>query len=194
MIVCRKPIRLFDADIIGAATLLAVGALAYFAVFVPGQESAKRQTLLRNSIADATTTARTTADRLARVNAEASRLREGVERHLLTAPRAHALTPFLQQVATLAENTGIRVTQVVPEAVRHGDGFLSGDVRYSGEGSSLAFLHLLDQLAQRNPYCAVEDLVIKNAGAALDTPCKLNWTLRLYMLADEFDPRGGLGR
>ena len=194
MIVCRKPIRLFDADVIGAATLVAICALAYFAIFVPGQQSVAEQAVLRKAIADATAKARTTADRLAQVNTEADQLRIGVERSLKTAPRAQALTPFLQQVATLADEVGIRIVQVVPEPLNRGDGYLSADVRYSGEGSSLAFLHLVDALALRNPYCVVDGVAIKKASVASDAACKLDWTLRLHMLADELDPQGGLGR
>ena len=185
MIVSRKPCTIYDVDVIGVAALVVTGLAAWFGVIVPASANATEYQALSARIAAAETKLEHAGEQLRNVNARITALQNGVADRTRDAPKSGALTPFVQCAASLAEECELQVAQVLPQPVRHADGYLIGDVWFSGRGTSLNFARFLDQLARVNPYHGVEGFSIKRSGGEPDDPeCALSWTLRLYMLED----------
>jgi hypothetical protein len=184
MIICRRPFKLYDVDLIGIAALAVVGLAACFGVILPASADATECRILSDRIAAADGETETTNGRLRQVNAEIGVLQSGVAERVRTAPKADALTPFLQRVANLAEYCDVQITEVLPHPVRKVDGCLIGDVWFAGRGASLDFIRLLDELAREAPYNALRDFSIAQAGGPDDARCRLSWTLRLHMLEE----------
>jgi hypothetical protein len=139
---------------------------------------------LSAELAEADTRVEETETQLRKVSAQIERLQAGVMEQARVAPKAGALAPFVQRVASLAEECNLQIVRVLPQPVQAADGYLIGDVRFTGQGSSLDFVLLLDRLARENPYYALRDFSIVRPRGAADAHCQLSWTLRLHMLGE----------
>jgi cell division protein FtsB len=184
MIIARKPCTVYDVDLIGIAALVVVVLAACFGTVIPASANANEYQAVRARIAVAHAKLQQASGQLRKLNAEIAALRSGVGERMRSAPKPGALTPFLQRVARLAEQCDLQLAQVVPQATREAAGCVLSDVRFSGRGSALSFIRLLDALARENPYHALQSFQIKQAGNLADPRCTLSWTLRLYMLED----------
>jgi len=185
MIVCKKPCTIYDVDVIGVVALIAVGVAACLGVVIPATADASEFRALSAKIAQANSKTEQTGVRLSKVDLQIEELQRGVDEQTRLAPKPGALSPFLQRVASVAEGCNLRIHRVLPQPGQRADGYAIGDIRFSGAGSSLDFVRLLDQLARDNPYYALRDFSIRRSADSTDPGCALSWTLRLYMLDDE---------
>lgn len=185
MIVCRRPFKLYDTDVIGLVVLGVIALAACIGVILPARANTTEHRELSDKINAANAAAEQTAQRLHAVNREVGMLQSGILDRALAAPKSDALTPFLQRVASLAIGCDVRIVQVLPYPAQSGDGYLYSDLSFSGRGRCLDFARLLDQLARENPYFSLQDFAIKGAANPTDPSCELSWTLRLRMLEGE---------
>ena len=182
MIVCRKPVTLYDVDVVGLAILAALGAMAYFCVIRPVSANTQEHATLAVGISAAQAGTEQTSERIRAVNREIELLRNGVEQRVHAAPKPGALTPFLQRVANLALQCDLEILQVVPSSVQQSEGYLVNDIAFTGRGRSLDFARLLESLAWENPHFSLQDFSIRSGPGGAGSKCELAWTLRLYML------------
>ncbi|GAF79456.1 unnamed protein product, partial [marine sediment metagenome] len=140
MIVCQKPFTIYDVDVIGVTALVVIGMAAWFGLVVPAGADASECRGLSATIAQADTRTEQTAARLREVSAQIERLQAGVTQQTRVAPKSGALTPFVQRVASLAEECDLQIARVLPQPVQTAHGYLIGDVRFSGQGTSLDFV------------------------------------------------------
>ena len=182
MIVCRKPVTLYDVDVIGLSILAVIGAMTYFCVIRPAGANAHEYTALSESVAEARTGTERTSEQLRGVNHKIEQLRNGVNDRVQAAPKPGALTPFLQRVANLALQYDLELNQVVPSPVQPADGYLVNEIAFIGRGQSLDFARLLESLAWENPYFSLQDFSIRGGAGGANSKCEVAWTLRLYML------------
>lgn len=190
MIVCRKPCTIYDVDVIGIAALVVIALAACFGVIVPASANATEYRALSATIAAVKANAEQTNRQLRKVNGEIGLLRSGVAERTRAAPKPGALTPFLQRVASLAEECDLQIEQVLPQPVRQAGNYLVGEVHFSGRGTALNFAWLLEQLGRENRYHALQEFSITQANDPSDGRCNLSWTLRLYMLGGESEQAG----
>jgi hypothetical protein len=192
MILCRKPCVLFDVDVIAGAILLVIALASYFGVIRPAYANAAGYRDLAAKIEAANAQVSATSEKLSVVHGQVERLREGVALQSEAAPKADALTPFLGRIADLADECGVTIAQVAPRPLRRNDGYLSGDIFFTGTGGSLGFARLLNRLSCEHPYFTLEEYSLKRAAGAGSQACELVWTLRLYMLEEgAADRKGG---
>ncbi len=191
MILCRKPCAIYDVDVIGFAALIVIALAAGFGVAYPASANTAEYRALSAEIAAAEAKMEQTNERLRLVNTEIDMLQSGVIDRTRAAPKTDALTPFLQRVASLAIECNLQITQVLPQPARQADGYLTGDIEFSGRGTSLSFARLLDLLSREIPYYSLQEFSIKSARGSTYAICELSWTLRLYMLKDQ--PVGDTG-
>jgi len=185
MIICRKPLTLYDVDVVGDAALLALMLGAYFGVTCPAKVNADEYRDLAVQIDEAQKKLEQTSGSLSEVLAEIDSLRSGVVTQTSLAPNPDALQPFLRRAAALALQCDIAIAQVAPNPVQEVGDYLSADIYFTGRGGSLAFASMLDRLACENPYFALLEYSIKRARKGEGRLCELSWTLRLYMLKVE---------
>lgn len=194
MIVCRRPCKLYDVDVVGLAVLLVVASAAWLGVIRPARAKAAEHRDLAAKIVSAGAAADKTGERLRKVNRQMKLLQSGVAGHIDSAPKPGALAPFLQRVASLAARCELEIIQVVPQPVQVADGYLACAVSFSGRGRSLDFARLIHELSRGNPYFSLQDFSIKSVPNAAGGECELSWTLRLHMLGDgaqQLSPAGG---
>jgi hypothetical protein len=181
MIVCRRPVLLFDADLAGAAACAALICLGYFAG-VQGL-SADWATLqaLRARVVAADRACQAARIRLIEEGRAAAALRAAIDSRAGEVPGPEALSAFLGRAGMLAARSGLTVQQVAPQPTQPEGDYLVCEVRMSGTGRSLDFIRFLEQLVRHDPYYIVHSFKISGRGDQEPT-CALSWTLRLYML------------
>ena len=184
MIVCRKPVVLYDVDIIAGSILLVIALASYFGVIVPASANATGYRELAAKIEAANGDVSSASTKLSAIHAQIEQLRAGVARQSEAAPKADALTPFLGRIPDLADECGLTLVQVVPRPVKRNEGYLSDDIFFTAKGGSLGFARLLNRLACEHPYFTLEDYSIKRMSGRGQQLCEITWTLRLYMLED----------
>lgn len=189
MIISRKPLMLFDVDVIAGAVLLVIALVAWFAVIVPARANGADYRDLSAKIDAANAAVAAASEKLNVVQIQTERLRAGVRTQSDAAPKPDALTPFLSLVSTLAAECGVTIAQVVPAPLRANDGYLSTDIRLSGTGGSLDFARFLDRLACKHRYFSLEEYAIKRSPIQAAQQCDISWIVRLYMLDEKPETR-----
>jgi len=205
MILCRRPLTIYDVDLIGMLALAVVALATCFGAILPAGANATEYRQLSAQIAAAKEQLAQTAARLQQISAQTARLEQGVAARKRNAPHPGETTRFLQRAASLAELYQLELVQVVPQATRRvggatdsrntnsrkeqteempdlAGGYLISDVTFVGRGRCPDFIRFLDHLAREHPYHALQDFAIRRNPKADDERCELSWTLRLYML------------
>lgn len=185
MIVCGKPCVVYDVDVIGFAAIAAIGLAACYGVVLPATAGASQYGVLTAQIASAKARTQETNDRLCEANTAIATLEKGVAERTRAAPKPGALTAFMRRVASLAQEFGLQIEQVVPQPAQRAAGYRFAGVHYVARGTSLDFARFLDQLARETPYFVLREFSLRATESGTASGCRIDWTLRLYMLDDE---------
>jgi len=189
MIICRRPITVYDVDLAGFFSLGVIAALAYYLVAMPLQDRFGEYRTLSARQLTVEAMARQTGNRVRAVEAEVAQLNTTVAELIEQAPQTDSLPRFLNRATDLAERARLEVSQVVPQATRNEGEYIVADVQMSGRGRSIDFIKFLDTLAREDRYHTLQQFSITRSNDGQDERCALSWTLRLYMLPAE--PRSG---
>lgn len=184
MVLCRRPIRVFDVDVVGLAGLALIGAAAYL-LLIHGVRSDWRA--FQDAAQQRTATERTVSGMhavLRALDADITRIALVSKQAVGTAPRQGDIPAMLAQLADIAQRCGVDLGQVTPQPAVAGNGYWYVDVEVTGRGASGAFIALLDQFALLNQYHSIPRLSVQTDGVNGGT-CRLAWTLRLHVLPEE---------
>lgn len=182
MIVLKRPVIIFDVDLIGVACVACLVLLGYVAV---GQHIwADRNELIRRQalVAAASTNRDRAVAGLTRVQKEIAQLRQAVDSRAQSAPGPEARAAFLARIAELAIASEIELINVSPQPIVQEDGYLVSDVTLTGRGRSTNFILLLHRVARENPFHTIRQLSLAAGPAEQPEECTISWTHRLYML------------
>lgn len=193
MIISRRPIPIFDVDLVGAATIAAVVAAGWWLVLQPLQqtwsdygavalEHRTVQEALQGEIAA-----------LEEFRRRVTQYEEVVADHADAVPNAGTVSDLLQEITDLAEASNLEVFTVRPARGTRQGAFTVSDVEVGGRGSSRNFVRFLDELAQRNPYQTLMRCTIRRLPESEGDACDLRWTTRLYLLPDAESPLAASG-
>ncbi|MBW7905752.1 MAG: type 4a pilus biogenesis protein PilO [Phycisphaerae bacterium] len=184
MILMRRPLLVFDVDAVGLAGALLLGGLAAWVAAEPLVHHAPAMRQAQAELQRAEPTRRRLAQQLQDTHEDVERLRRAVEALEAETPKADAVAGFVQQIARTAAAHRLELLNVTPGPIQaEGQRRLACDIVVDGRGHSLDFVAFLDDLARTNPYHALHAFSISRAVTPDSAACRLQWTLRLYMLA-----------
>ncbi len=185
MIVLRKPVRIFDVDLLGVAAMLALVAAAYLVIVLPSHTQAEQRKKLGQQIEEVQHRVRSLEQELHRFNKLAGDLRALVNRRIAQAPSRSEINTILNRIMLEAEQTHLRIDSLEPEPPRRiDDGFVC-DVNIAGRGHAPDVIAFLDALAAREPYHAILTLNLDRAAHSGDEACRVSIRVRLHLLPDE---------
>jgi hypothetical protein len=184
MILLQRP-RIFDVDVLGGVALLVFGVVAWFGIITPARANRIASQDVGNAVLLADAAIQRSAENLRKTEADIQRLRDAVGEQIRRSPTQASLPHFLQRIATLAEDHGLQVAQVIPQPARLVDGRMVSDVQVTARGDVFALARLLDRLRREVPYFSVAEYSVGRNKDAGSEACVLTWTLRLHMLPGE---------
>lgn len=191
MIVCRRPLLIFDVDLYGAGSLATIGLLASLGLGIPLRHVWTQYASATENVTLAESHRQRAALELSRLQEEVGRLRSAVERRAQAVPGSEGQSDFSSGIARLAHEAGLELAEVAPQRARREGDYVVADVHLKAHGSGLAFLRFFDAASQRHPNHTVERLLVTRAETPDgNAPCTLACTLRLYMTPDAFPGAG----
>lgn len=173
MIVLRRPLTIFDVDVIGVAVLLALAVTAYVVCVRPQRQDARRLAQVRAELAQARLSLQHQRDQLRAVQDQTRRLATALGRHQPPEAVPRTLAEHVTRVLAAAGACGLEVEDFSPTASASAGGGLT----LRGTGSSEDLLRFLQACARREPYHAVEELDIRGGS---DGRCQFRCTLRFF--------------
>lgn len=179
MIVLRKPVRLFDVDLLGIGLTIILAAIAYGGVWRPWQatgldrtarESAWRS---RSSVLD--------QRRLEReqLESEIAQLSETLHRCAQRTPQLDQWSQVVTAVLQAAQECGLAVRGATPDRPKPAGSASNAELSISGHGSAEALLRLLAMLAERWPAHEVLDYSIRDDDPTITDGATAEVALRL---------------
>lgn len=191
MIVCKKPIPLYDVDVLGAVGVVVLALATWWLAAAPWQKTWQRH---RDMVAKRNTAqARFQVDMAEseRFGQELAHLEGVVAAQAAEVPRADALSQLLREMTDVAKQAQLELLNVVPQPATPDGPYQVSDIQVSGRGRSRDFIQFLDQLALGNPYQSLRLCSITRPGNATQPTCDLSWTVRLYLLPSAPDLGSG---
>lgn len=184
MILLRKPLTIYDVDLIGVLVLVALvgGACGWPLTQLRAHRAAQAQLHVRLGNAQAAVHA--AESNLAQVQTDLDRMEAQVNGLIAEAPRVNDVAGALQRLTAAAKTANLTITQLTPRPIAAEDSYLVNDVDMVGSGSSRAFLAFLDQLARSAPYQSLEGFTVHRDSTSDNGDVRLTWTMRLYLLPD----------
>jgi Tfp pilus assembly protein PilO len=182
VIIARRPFTILDVDLLG---LIALGVLILAGIWVFALPWQRTWDQYWAAAADRVATEqgiRDYAAKLERYRQELDHLQGIVDDQAQTCPDAGRFTDLLEEIAAIAEQSGIQLVSVTPKPGVPAGSYLASDVEIGGLGTSHDFVRFLDRLAQANPYQTLHRCAIRRAPLSDEPRCAVNWTMRLYTL------------
>lgn len=181
MILLRRPIPIFDVDLIGAVMIGIVAIIAYLTIYVPARSVAQVDQQL--AVALHTTQAANTrsSDRLDRALAEQQDLALKVEARERNFPKASEASEFPRNIATAAEANGVTVQQLAPLPLRSTEQGTVFDVQVVARSGLAQFIGMLDDLRRKCPHMQVREFSVAHGSDTAATGSTLSLTLRIYL-------------
>src|SRR5262249_54886955 len=155
--------------------LLVFVVVAWFAVMAPMNANRAELARLTSAISLADAAIQRSDDSHRRADTDIRRLREGVADQTRRAPTAAALPQFLQRAATLSDDYGLQIAQVLPQPVQRLDGRIVCDIQVTARGDLLGLARLLDRLRRENPYFSLLDYSVARGKDQAEERCTLTW-------------------
>lgn len=187
MMLLRRPVPVFDVDLIGVSLVAALLVAAHWGVIEPLRARAESGRRLSSQIAKSERTLVQSGAALSAIQADIGRLESAIADQLARTPRANALPETLAMVDRLATTWRLQVTQVIPAPTQTHETCTTTDVRFVGMGRSADFIGFLDALARVHPYHTLDTFELVRVRGQEEERCRLKWTLRFYALADSSD-------
>lgn len=187
MILCRRPFRIFDVDVIGAVVFAVLLAGGWYFVWRPWCQTWAAYRSQVGVHAKATKQLQTEIAELDRFATGLHDLRAKFDLYAATVPTAPALPDLLATLTETAQAAHLELRAVVPRPTQRVGGYLVADIQITAQGASGDFVNFLDRFAQVNPHQALTDCRVQRPLNAPDARCELQWTTRLYLLPVGWD-------
>lgn len=187
MILIRRPLVIYDIDVVFALLSAASLVGAYMGVVIPaGQSAQARRTLWHELQSEQADIARL-RNQIERDQTLTDQIARGIERSTATIAHLSQLNEAVNALVDDAARAGVEFTTIVPERPSQTGERWSSLVQLSGAAEPNDFLRFLDALTRRHPHDAVEQFVIDRPPDAAESKCSLSMTIRIYLLPDETD-------
>lgn len=191
MIICKHPVRLYDVDVLGLLGVVILTGLAGWLLVFPWQETwegyqglAAKRALARQQLDN-------TIVQLETYEQGVAELEEVLAAQIEVAPSAGVFSKMLQKMTDVAQAANLEIVSVAPQPMKPLGDYLISDVEVRGRGQSTDFVRFLDQLAQENPYQALNACSIEKRKSNPEGLCDVSWTVRLYFLPDPVAKKRG---
>lgn len=185
MILCRRPIRIFDVDLAGAAAVLGALLIGYFVVLVPAWSRMRDARALGQQRLAAEAAMRQGQERLASCEEDIARLERGIALRLAETPSLQRRAELLNEVVRLARACGLEMVQVLPQPPQIDGPRAIAETRFVGAGDMPGLVRFLDALAAARPEHSVHEIVITPAQSGDPGRCEISCTLRFHLLAGQ---------
>jgi hypothetical protein len=182
VILCRKPIPIYDVDALGALALLMLALAGWWLAVAPWRQTCASYLELGQRRAALQSHLQSESRRLDHAGQDLAWLQGIIDTQAVEVPRTDSVPQLLREMTELAQQADIELLSVLPQPVSPEGAYLVSDIQLTGRGRSRSFIRFLDRIAQRNPFQALTSCSVKRAPGAADENCELRWTLRLYML------------
>ncbi len=182
MIICRKPITLYDVDVLGAVGVVVLSVAIWWLVVVPWQQTLRRhgETVAQRTAAQARLQADLAASE--QFAEEMAQVERAVATQTALVPRSDSLSRLLSELTELAKESRLELLSVAPQPAISEGAYLVSDIQVSGRGQARDFVQFLDQMASNNPYQTLRGCSISRPANNPQATCDLTWTVRLYLL------------
>ena len=191
MIVCKKPCTLYDADLLGAAGVLALGLAAWWLVVAPWQQMWHDYQALSTARAAVSAKLRDDVKELERFEQGLTQLDGLVTADFGDIPRSDSISQLLRKITDLAEGEKLELLNVTPQPATASGAYFVSDIKVGARGHSRDFIRFLDRLARENPYQSLQTCSISRAAQGPPGVCEFAWTVRAYLLPPANGKRGG---
>lgn len=181
MILLRKPITIFDVDLIGAVMVGVVGVIAFVTVLVPSRSVSQIDQQLSVAVQATQDAIARSSNRLDRALESKQELARKVEARERTLPTPGDASDFPRQIAAAAENHGVTVQQLAPNPLRAAEQGLVCDVHVVARSGLSQFIAMLDELRGTCPHMQVREFAIARGPDATQPESTLSLTLRMYL-------------
>ncbi len=158
MILARRPLLIFDVDVIGLGVLVGLAALAYVVAIRPQREDARRLAAATLQLDQARMTLQQQRDRLRAVQDQTQRLAALLSRRGSTDPPVRSMAEHVSLVLAAAGRSGLEVLDFTPSEQRGED---APGLTLRARGRSRAVLEFLHACARREPRHRIERFLIR---------------------------------
>jgi Tfp pilus assembly protein PilO len=184
VILIRRPCLVFDVDLIGAGGILVFIAAIGWLLIDPRLGNAQTIHDIHRELALSEPQRRDLVQELQATYEDIASLRKAVAAHEGQAPHSNAVPQFISEVMAVAAADRIKILTISPGQIQTQPEYLYCDILVDAEGGSVDFIAFLTALAARNPHQSLHSFSLTRAPGPGPGPCRLNCTLRLYMLPD----------
>lgn len=185
MILCRRPLLIFDVDLLAAGGVAALVVATWLLVIGPWQRVWQDYRAVAARYGALGTQLKEDLGRLQQRRAHLDRIEQVVAAQVGAVPRATSLSQLLQEMTALAAATQLELLSVTPQPVVREGSYLVSQIQVSGRGRSRDFVNFLDRFAEQNPYQTLENCTLSRRADATEPQCELTWSLRLYLAPSE---------
>lgn len=188
MILLRKPVRVFDVDVLGVAVLVALGATAYLTAVVPSRAQAEEHRALSSEAMTAEAKVLDAEGRLRGIERLTRELQTTVAERIAKSPTRAEINAIVNSMMLETASANLQIESVEPRPpLRVGDHYVC-DVIMVGRGRAPDFVEFLESLAERHPYHSIEMLSIARGAGYEDEACRFEFHLQLHLLPDDMRP------
>ncbi|MFO0840302.1 MAG: hypothetical protein U1D55_17480 [Phycisphaerae bacterium] len=177
MIVLRRPITLFDVDIVGVAAAAALcGAL--LAIALPMLSRSGESQRLRGLLAAAQEEERRTASALTALRHQLTDLKTVADQERASIAPVSSLADALAGFAEIARALGIELTQLAPQPAKPDGPLVAVEIRLAAKGSAADCMRLLERMRTQYPWLTFEAFSLESSesgGGACQFACTIRW-------------------
>lgn len=181
IVITRRPVAIYDVDLVGGLLLVALVVTGIVAFGVPAQQSLKSYNALMAQVRSAEVDAGASGSELRRLQEEIEHAERLLQEQRAAAPTSGDLPGLITQVTQMARDSNLEVLQVTPQTSQPDGRLRSAEAIFVGRGESLDFVRYVAALARTTPNAAMSSFVIR-APADGGRECELTWTLRFRVL------------
>lgn len=183
MILARRPVTIYDVDVLFLGGIAAGLALLYVGLAAPLTQQAQAAAVVRAQLRGDQQRLAEMRDALRRVEQDSEQLRTGIQARASHLPRLRQYNETISAIVALAAGHGAEVASIVPGQPQRLDERYASELQLGGRARFADFISFLDQLAREHAYYQLESLALQSAGGGGETPV-FSLTIRLFLLPD----------
>lgn len=189
--------KLLYIDIVGAAIVLAIGAIAYWAAIVPMNNSRQVLAEQRKSLQSSEKTIRETRTAAASLRQEFSQLRAAIAANPVKLGAPSGVNSEISHLTELATGLGLKVAEIQPGEATYSRQYGTVPIHLTGSGSFGAWTGFAHRLCIDCPDVWVDSFVLNgkpdSPGAWSDFAVDLVWFVQPVgqVASDKSDARAG---
>jgi Tfp pilus assembly protein PilO len=174
-------------DVAGAGVILTLSAVAYFGVLGPA--TAQRQAIAsqRSMLAERATELSTLESQVRTTQGRLGELERATQVHQVSLLPPSAINGRLSELTALADESGLKLDTIAPEAATRGRRFGRTPIRLGGEGSYPQFAAFARRLHERFSDTAIEGFSLEGNPAVPGAPARFSVRLFWYTLPADAD-------